>query len=76
MIDWRSHIHTDPAVLGGKPVFKGTRLSVAHLLELQAHGWSDADLLENYPSLQPVHLLALRAYVYEALEDGLLAPVL
>ncbi len=33
-MNWREHIHLDPAILQGKPVVKGTRLSVEHLFEL------------------------------------------
>ena len=33
-MNWDEHIHVDPAILQGKPVVKGTRLSVEHLFEL------------------------------------------
>ncbi len=37
-MDWREHIHSNPAILSGKPVVKGTRLSVEFLLGLFAAG--------------------------------------
>lgn len=37
-MDWRQHIHSDPEILSGKLVVKGTRLSVDFLLELLAAG--------------------------------------
>jgi uncharacterized protein (DUF433 family) len=44
-------IHSDPHILAGKPVVRGTRLSVEFLRELVAAGWSEADLLSSYPQL-------------------------
>jgi uncharacterized protein (DUF433 family) len=37
----------DPAVLAGKPVVRGTRLSVDFLLGLLAQGWPEAEILRN-----------------------------
>jgi uncharacterized protein (DUF433 family) len=39
-MDWWQYIHSDPEILNGKPVVKGTRLSVEFLLGLLAAGWS------------------------------------
>ena len=50
-IDWRKFIHSDPAVLLGKPVVKGTRLSVEFILGLYSEGWAEQQILENYPAL-------------------------
>lgn len=44
-------ISSDPAVLGGKPCVKGTRLSVEFILELIASGASRDALVEAYPQL-------------------------
>ncbi|MEM6784537.1 MAG: DUF433 domain-containing protein [Bacteroidota bacterium] len=44
-------IVSDPAILGGKPVVKGTRLSVGLLLELVASGGTVASIVEAYPHL-------------------------
>ncbi len=46
-------ITTDPAVLGGKPCIKGTRISVAFVLELLASGATFQDILHAYPQLSP-----------------------
>ncbi len=37
----------DPAILAGKPVIRGTRLSVDFIIGLMADGWSEADILQN-----------------------------
>lgn len=55
----------DPTVLVGKPCVKGTRLSVAFLLGLLAQGWSEAELLRNYPRLTREDVLACLAYASE-----------
>ena len=49
-------ITTDPAILGGKPCIKGTRISVDFLLELLAQGASREDILKAYPHLSPKDL--------------------
>jgi uncharacterized protein (DUF433 family) len=68
-MDWRSYIHSDPEVLLGKPVVKGTRLSVEFILRLLAAGWTEHQVLENYPTLTPDSLRAMFAYVAECMQD-------
>jgi uncharacterized protein (DUF433 family) len=58
-------IVVDPALLVGKPCVKGTRLSVDFLLGLLAQGWSEPDLLRNYPGLTHEDVLACLAYASE-----------
>jgi len=59
----------DPDVLAGKPVVRGTRLSVDFLLGLLAQGWSESEILRNYPGLQREDLLACWAYAADALSQ-------
>lgn len=59
---WREHIGSDPAVLGGKPVVKGTRLAVSFLRELMANGWTPQQVLDSYPALTPESLRAVFAF--------------
>jgi uncharacterized protein (DUF433 family) len=59
----------DPDVLAGKPVVRGTRLSVDFLLGLLAQGWSESEILRNYPGLQREDLLACWAYAAEVLSQ-------
>jgi uncharacterized protein (DUF433 family) len=61
-MDWRERIETNPGVLAGKPVVRGTRLAVELILELLAAGQTEADLLSNYPRLTHEDLLACLAY--------------
>ena len=69
---WQSHIHSDKTVLLGKPTIKGTRLSVEFLLGLLASGWTEQQVLDNYPRLTKEDLQALFAYMQECMQDGLL----
>ncbi|MBK7474842.1 MAG: DUF433 domain-containing protein [Haliscomenobacter sp.] len=51
---WQSnfeYIATNPQVLGGKPIIKGTRISVEFILELVASGASVKDIVAAYPDL-------------------------
>jgi uncharacterized protein (DUF433 family) len=62
----QERIVIDLEILTGKPVVKGTRLSVDFLLGLLAQGWSEAEILRNYPGLEREDLLACWAYAAEA----------
>lgn len=44
-------ITVDPKVCHGKPVFKGTRVLVADVLDMLANGMSIEEILEEYPQL-------------------------
>lgn len=70
--DWREHITTDPEILNGKPIIKETRLSVEFILERLANGWTEAEILENYPNLKIASIRAVYAYAYDCMKDGLL----
>lgn len=59
----------DPDILIGKPIVKGTRLSVDFLLDLLAQGWPEAEILRNYPGLQREDLLACWAYASAVLRE-------
>ena len=69
MLDWRTYIHTDPSVLVGKPVVKGTRLSVDFILGLLAAGWTEQQVLDNYPTLTSTALQAVFAFGAECLRE-------
>ncbi|MCL4844496.1 MAG: DUF433 domain-containing protein [Bryobacteraceae bacterium] len=55
---WTDRIVADPAILAGKPVVRGTRLSVELILELLAAGESEQSIIENYPGLTREDILA------------------
>ena len=70
-MNWQDHIEQRPDVMLGKPVIKGTRLTVELILEDLAEGASEADLLEAYPRLRPEHIRAALAYAAASLSSEL-----
>jgi uncharacterized protein (DUF433 family) len=68
-MDWRQYIHSDPDILLGKPVVKGTRLAVEFILRLYAAGWTEQQILENYPTLSLESIRAVFAFAAECLQE-------
>ena len=68
-MNWKDYIVADPQVLVGKPVIKGTRLSVELILNRLADGWSEQDLYRSYPNLKPEALHAVFAFAAEVMRD-------
>ena len=52
----------DENILTGKPIIKGTRLAVEFIIDLLAHGWSETEILENYPHIVQEDIRACLAY--------------
>lgn len=65
-IDWSQYIHQDPKILLGKPVVRGTRLSVEFLLDICAAGWTREQIVESYPHLTPDALRAVFAFAADS----------
>jgi uncharacterized protein (DUF433 family) len=61
-MQWSERIVTDPEILAGKPVIRGTRIAVELILELLAAGQSESDILANYPGLTREDVLASLSY--------------
>lgn len=61
-MDWRDRITVDPRVLVGKPLVKGTRISVELVIDLLAPGWTLQQLLDSYPTLAADDVRACLAY--------------
>ena len=62
-------ISIDPAVCGGKPCIKGTRIWVSLILDFLAEGMSEAELIAEYPQLAHEDVLAAIAYAAEAARE-------
>lgn len=65
-----SVIHSDPEILGGAPVFVGTRVPVQSLFDHLEAGDSIGDFLEGFPSVRREQVIA----VLEESRRGLLLP--
>ena len=62
--DLLQRITTDPEIFGGKPVIRGRRLAVEHVLGMLAAGDDFDTLLEGYPWLEHEDILACLAYAH------------
>jgi uncharacterized protein (DUF433 family) len=56
-------IVSDPAILGGTPVFRGTRIPLEHIAGLIRKGVPAAEIAEDHPALSPQDISYARAYV-------------
>jgi uncharacterized protein (DUF433 family) len=70
----QSRITLDPQVLAGKPVIRGTRLSVEFVISLMADGWSEAEILANYPGLTHDDIIACLTYARDVLTSEKVFP--
>ena len=55
-------IKVNPGIFGGKPIIRGRRLAVEHVLGMLAAGDSPATILEGYPWLEPEDIQACLVY--------------
>lgn len=62
-------IAVDPAIMGGKPVVRGTRITVEHIMRELAAGRSQDELLDLYPQLKVDGIRAACAYAAAQLSD-------
>ncbi|MET0181852.1 MAG: DUF433 domain-containing protein [Caulobacterales bacterium] len=57
-----SRITSNPAIFGGKPIIRGQRFAVEHLLDYLASGMSEAELLAEFPFLEADDVKAALLY--------------
>lgn len=74
-MEWRDRIVLDPNVLTGKPVITGSRLAVEFIIELLANGWTEQELLTNYPGITRDDILACLAYASDVLHEEKVYPL-
>jgi uncharacterized protein (DUF433 family) len=72
-------ITTDPAIFAGKPIIRGRRLAVEHVLSMLAAGDTPEIILKGYPWLQPEDIQACLVYAkrlvaHERVEPALASP--
>lgn len=68
-------ITLNPKVMAGKPVIKGTRLTVEHLLNLMAHGATVEEILDEYDGLTLEDLQACLLFAAKSLENTSFMPL-
>jgi uncharacterized protein (DUF433 family) len=69
MANLLERVSIDPAICGGKPCIKGTRIWVSLILDLLASGMAESELRAEYPQLAHDDVLAAIAYGAEAARE-------
>ncbi len=67
-------ITSDPAVMVGKPVIRGTRITVELILEKLAYGQTIPDILEDYPHLTEEGIKAAIAFAADVMSHHRASP--
>lgn len=68
-MNWRERIVIDPAVLVGKPIVKGTRISVELVIDLLARGYTHAQVVQQYDHLSNDDIQACLGYAADVLQS-------
>jgi uncharacterized protein (DUF433 family) len=61
-----NRITVDPAIFGGKPIIRGLRIAVEHVLGMLAAGDTPEKILAEYPFLEPADVQACIAYAHRS----------
>lgn len=68
-MNWKDRITVDPAILVGKPIIKGTRISVELILDRVSDGWTMEDILASYPHIVREDVLAALSFAAEIFRE-------
>ena len=68
-MDYKRYIERNPYIMVGKPVIKGTRISVELLMRKLAEGYNIEDLLKSYPHLRKEQILAALEYAADIIAN-------
>ena len=68
-MNWSDYIVSNPEVLLGKPIIKGTRISVELIVELFSNGWTETQILESYPNITTNSIRAVFQYLQDCLQQ-------
>ena len=69
-----SRITFDPAQCGGRPCIRGMRIRVKDVLELLAAGETEANIIADYPYLEPEDIRACLAFAAAEMDHPVLVP--
>ncbi len=73
--DMHERIVCDPKIMVGKPVIKGTRISVDFILNLLAHGATSEEILEEYEGLAPEDIRACLLFASQSVSNATFLPL-
>ncbi len=65
----------NPRVMVGKPIIRGTRLTVEYILNLLAHGATEAEILAEYDGLTRADIQACLMFAAQSLQSTLFMPL-
>jgi uncharacterized protein (DUF433 family) len=68
-MSWKDRIIVDPTIMVGKPVVKGTRLTVELIVDLLSNGWSEQEIIRNYPGITHEDILACLNYASDSIRS-------
>ena len=74
-MNWEERISIEPSILVGKPIIKGTRLAVEFIIDLLAQGWSNNEILDNYPGITKEDIQACLSYASASLKAEKVYPI-
>jgi uncharacterized protein (DUF433 family) len=69
MINLLDHIEINPKILLGKPIIRGTRIPIELIVKLVAQGWTNDEILREYPALKQEDIKAALLYAEKVLEE-------
>lgn len=75
MEELMDRITIDPQIMVGKPVIKGTRITVNLIVQLLANGETETEILEEYPDLKKEDVKAALLYASECLDHEEIIPL-
>jgi uncharacterized protein (DUF433 family) len=73
--DLLARIALDPGIMVGKPVIRGTRITVEHILNMLAHGANEAEVLREYPGVSREDIQACLLFATRPLEGTEIMPL-
>jgi uncharacterized protein (DUF433 family) len=74
-MNWEERIVINPSILVGKPIIKGTRISVEFVIGLLGQGWTVEQVLAEYDHLKPEDIQACLSYASEVLSSEKIYPI-
>jgi len=70
-----NRIIVDSAIMTGKPIIKGTRLTVQHILGLLAQGMTTEDIIQEYKNIKQEDILACLMFAQQTVDSTFFAPL-
>lgn len=76
MVNYKERIEINPKILAGKPVIKGTRISIELILKLVAQRWKDEEIISEYPAISKEDIQAALIYAEKLVENEEVYPII